>query len=136
MIRPVVYDILSFFDIPTSTIETCANNFLVDSITLNQPRGYDNILEFSQGLWDEIPDSVIDLPQAIPYYDADSRVQNANNNSSGAEAMFYFNWNLPADQQGIQVVSSGQVRYHVCVPGGIPWWVWSGKAQENIVINP
>jgi hypothetical protein len=129
-------DLIDFggFHIPTGVIAAWANNFWIDTVTRDSFNVSDNTLEFSQGLYNEIPENLINLPSVIPYDNADAAVQQPSN-SSGAEALFYFRWDLPDDQRSIQAVSSGKIRYQVCYPGSIPWSIWSGDAKENIVIN-
>jgi hypothetical protein len=136
------YDILSFIEIgpvhiPTNLIAAVVNNFNVDKILRDKAKSYDNTLEFKQNIYGEIPENIVNLPPSIPYYSADLQTQNSNYDPSGAEAAFFFDWNLPGDQRAINAVASAKIRYDVLYQGSItPFYIWSGDAQENITINP
>jgi hypothetical protein len=136
------YDIIGYIPyskyLPTSTIKTFVNGITVDSVILEGSTCYDNTLEFIRSGFNEITESVIDLPSDIPWDDADYQLQNPpNTDASGSQAAFYFEWDQPTDQYRIQAIGGGRVKYSVYQYGAYyPFNVWSNEALVNHEINP
>jgi hypothetical protein len=127
----VAYDILNFAGIPTNLVHVIANNLLVDEITQSGVYANDWTLWFNR---DGLDEDVVDLPMEVAWYEADSEVHDS---LSGVQAMFRFNWELPEDQDSIEVLAGGRVQYGCCfLPyPACNYYFWSKESVVEHVIN-
>ncbi|MBC7343649.1 MAG: hypothetical protein H5U02_14590 [Clostridia bacterium] len=128
-IENVIYDIFCYKGIPTLTIQAFVNSMFTEGteVVSETGPGFDTTVRFYRP-----DDSRVDLPNSIPYSEADLQV---GSTYSGASAVFEFT--LPSIDTWFLCWPQGQVKYGILYTGGSGsiWYVWSGATGVHHYVN-